>query len=581
MAKIVKIFFSNDSKVTISFNYLKDSEIEDLTSLLFDYGCNILEQNNSFIKLEANDFCVVASDLLIFLNKKKIKLKTDNKCQSLVKDIKEFDEGRTSKKRILKKLKLSNNFKRKLSKHQLRNVKKLLQLRHGASFSVPGAGKTTEALALLDAKETASPTLIICPKNAFASWEEQINLCLRKASCTRLVGNLAETIKRAKVSAEYLLITYSKFANISDKLLSVLGKKTFNIILDESHKIKRGEDGKWGNEILKASPLAENRIILSGTPLPNSEEDLSPQIKFLFPHLKNILNPGNFIKPFYVRTTKNELRLPKIYPKLVPVKLSRKQKTLYDIIKSKFLRDQKGIFDINDRETLRKINKCYIRLLQVVSNPLLLLRSDLEFKDQNIYDLFEEGPKISYACKRAREIATIGQKVIIWSYFKENINLIASHLSDLNAVLIYGDTNIGDEEEEDTREYRIKKFKNDPNCSVLVANPAACGESISLHQECHFALYVDRTYNAAHYLQSQDRIHRYGLPKNVKTFIEILYTKSTIDESINRRLNLKISRMASILSDPSLNIEPEDDDDVLISSSNDATDFLKTLKKND
>jgi len=183
------------------------------------------------------------------------------------------------------------------------------------------------------------------------------------------------------------------------------------------------------------------------------------------------------------------------------------------------------------------------------------------------------------ACRRAREITKLGQKVIIWSYFKENINLIASHLSDLNAVLIYGDTNIGDEDEEDTREFRIKKFKTDSSCSVLVANPAACGESISLHLECHFALYVDRTYNAAHYLQSQDRIHRYGLPKNTRTFIEILYAKNTIDESINRRLIHKTARMASILSDPSLNIEPEDEDDFSISDSKDAADFLKTVIK--
>ena len=112
-----------------------------------------------------------------------------------------------------------------------------------------------------------------------------------------------------------------------------------------------------------------------------------------------------------------------------------------------------------------------------------------------------------------------------------------------------------------------------------MANPAACGESISLHQNCHFAIYVDRTYNAAHYLQSQDRIHRFGLSKNTKTIVEILYAKNTIDESINRRLNLKTRRMAEILSDSSLHVEPEDDDDILISNEKDAQDFVSTLRK--
>ena len=43
---------------------------------------------------------------------------------------------------------------------------------------------------------------------------------------------------------------------------------------------------------------------------------------------------------------------------------------------------------------------------------------------------------------------------------------------------------------------------------VLVANPAAAAESISLHEHCNHALYLDRTYNAGQFLQSQDRIHR-------------------------------------------------------------------------
>lgn len=578
MAKVVQIYFSQDCKVIISLDSLLVNQKEEIASLFFDYGCNILYQNKNVLKTDANDFCIAATDLYAFFLKNKIKVKQDGKVSRLISEIKEFNKpSKGLKEKAL--FKLSKNFKRTLTKHQIRNVKKLLQNNHGASFSVPGAGKTTEALALLDAKRNTFPCLVICPKNAFASWEEQISVCLKKGKVLRIISNSIDEIKNNKPLPNYLLITYSRFSNISDKLLPFLAKNDFNIILDESHKIKRGAEGKWGSEVLKAAPHARSRIILSGTPLPNSEEDLVPQIKFLFPHLKNIYNPGNFIKRFYVRTTKKELNLPKLYSRLIPVKLSSKQKCLYEIIKNKFARDQKGIFDISDRETLRKINKCYMRLLQVISNPLLLLKSDIEFNNSKIYDLFEEGPKIMQACKRAREITKLGQKVIIWSYFKENINLIASHLSDLNAVLIYGDTNIGDEDEEDTREFRIKKFKTDSSCSVLVANPAACGESISLHLECHFALYVDRTYNAAHYLQSQDRIHRYGLPKNTRTFIEILYAKNTIDESINRRLIHKTARMASILSDPSLNIEPEDEDDFSISDSKDAADFLKTVIK--
>jgi SNF2 family DNA or RNA helicase len=576
MAKIVKIACSKNSKIEIFYKTLSTTEKDDIVSLLYDYGCNILDQDRNSFKIEPNDFSVSVIDLLKYLKRRTVQVKLDARAEKIVEQIYHFN-----RKNPKVKFRLSSNFHRKITNLQRRNVNRLLQYKHGASFSVPGAGKTTEALAFLDGQKNKYATLIICPKNAFGSWEEQLKQCLRKYFCKRLVGNDASVLREAKNPRGFFFITYSKFSNISEKLLPVLSTKPFNIILDESHKIKKGEDGKWGREVLRIAPFAESRIILSGTPLPNSEDDLIPQIKFLFPHLKTISDPGVFIKKYYVRTTKKELKLPKLSCRLVNIPLSKNQNHLYKIIKSRMFRNTIGIHNLKDRETLRKINKCYIQLLQVISNPLLLLKAGFQFDDNNIYKLFEEGPKISYACIKARQLAAKGQKVIIWSYFKENIDLIASHLRDLNAVLIYGDTNVGDEKEEDTREFRINKFKNDESCSVLVANPAACGESISLHQNCHFAIYVDRTYNAAHYLQSQDRIHRFGLPKHTKTNVEILFSKNTIDESINRRLNQKTRRMAEILSDSSLHIEPEDDDDLFISNIKDAQDLLNTINKND
>src|SRR5262249_7274827 len=93
-----------------------------------------------------------------------------------------------------------------------------------------------------------------------------------------------------------------------------------------------------------------------------------------------------------------------------------------------------------------------------------------------------------------------------------------------------------------------------PNCMVLVANPAACGEGISLHEVCHHAIYVDRNYNAAQYLQSEDRLHRLGLKK--RPIIEILACPATVDMSVNSRLITKVRLMGAVLTDYNLNIAP-------------------------
>ena len=90
----------------------------------------------------------------------------------------------------------------------------------------------------------------------------------------------------------------------------------------------------------------------------------------------------------------------------------------------------------------------------------------------------------------------------------------------------------------------------------MVANPAAACEGISLHMICRNAIYVDRTFNAAHYLQSEDRIHRLGLRKDQVPTVEIVECRSTIDEIVRLRLNSKVDRMATVLNDKTLSVDP-------------------------
>ena len=71
---------------------------------------------------------------------------------------------------------------------------------------------------------------------------------------------------------------------------------------------------------------------------------------------------------------------------------------------------------------------------------------------------------------------------------------------------------------------------------------------------------MDRTYNAAHWIQSKKRIHRIGIAPDVKTKYTILMSKyenrnlRTIDDHINENLNEKEEKMAEFLADPRLNL---------------------------
>ena len=69
---------------------------------------------------------------------------------------------------------LASGFMRPLSTDQARNVRKLVARNAAATFSVPGAGKTTEALAFYFIKANRDENLVvIAPKIALAAWEEQ------------------------------------------------------------------------------------------------------------------------------------------------------------------------------------------------------------------------------------------------------------------------------------------------------------------------------------------------------------------------------------------------------------------------
>ena len=123
-------------------------------------------------------------------------------------------------------------------------------------------------------------------------------------------------------------------------------------------------------------------------------------------------------------------------------------------------------------------------------------------------------------------------------------------------MFIHGGVDAGDDADEDSREGKLRLFHDDPNIMALVANPAAAAEGISLHTVFHHALYLDRTFNAAHYLQSEDRIHRLGLPPEQATTIEFVECEGTVDETVRLRLDFKVGQMAAALNDPGLNVTP-------------------------
>lgn len=480
---------------------------------------------------------------------------------------------------------ISRGFERELKPYQLSNVTQLAGLPAGATFSVPGAGKTTEAVALYTfRKKEDTKLLIVAPKNAFAAWEETVQKCLpaNTPSIVRLRGGANNIKGILKTNPDIMLVTYQQLPNAVSEISHFLSNKPFFMFLDESHRIKRGSNGVYGKTVLNMAHLPELKLIMSGTPLPNKVSDLIPQLNFLYPELKADENTVvERVRPIYVRTTKDKLDIPPVNYKTTKVQMSVAQRKLYNLLRSEELRQAEILF-AKDRNQLRSLGKSVLTMLQVASNPALLAKRDFKYPDF-LKDVLQEGdsPKIAYVCSRARQLAKEKRKVIIWSSFVENVELISRRLVDLGAEFIHGGVDSGSEEDTETREAKIKNFHYDDNRFVLVANPAAAGEGISLHKVCHDAIYLDRSYNAAHFMQSVDRIHRLGLDKNDVINVEIVESPDSIDQSVDRRLTDKINRMSVVLDDPSIRVVPEYTDEELDFdglTENDIFDYLNHLR---
>lgn len=453
-------------------------------------------------------------------------------------------------------------FERKLSPEQKRNVTKIAGLPSAATFSVPGAGKTTEALAFFFFKADVNERLlVVAPKNAFAAWDEQIATCIPSAEAVfvRLRGGAEKIAKLLDDNPRFLLISYQQLARVSDIIAAHCAKHPISVFLDESHRIKSGVGKMTARAVLGLSHLPTSKLIMSGTPMPQSVEDLIPQFSFLYPEIPATAdNVIELMRPVYVRTNKKELGLPPITRRIVSLPLAPCQGELYKLMKSEVAREAAGALSIRTKQVFRSLGRSVARLLQFVSNPALL-SSELGFAHPHLLAavLAEgEGPKLKYVIKRTRQLAREGKKVLIWSSFVRNVEYVADRLQDLGAVYIHGGVDAGDEDDDETREGKIKLFHDDPTVLVMVANPAAASEGISLHRVCHHAIYLDRTFNAAHYLQSEDRIHRFGLERDQSTNIEIVECLGSVDETVKERLNFKIGKMAEALEDSSLKPDP-------------------------
>jgi SNF2 family DNA or RNA helicase len=134
------------------------------------------------------------------------------------------------------------------------------------------------------------------------------------------------------------------------------------------------------------------------------------------------------------------------------------------------------------------------------------------------------------------------EKVVLWSYYRATLVRLASRYDPYGVARIDGSIT-----DVDDRRRAISAFQHDPSVRLFVGNPAAAGAGVTLHA-ARFAVYESMSNQAAHYLQSLDRIHRRGQGRAVEYFT--LLSPGTVEISEYDRLKRKAAAQADLLGDP-------------------------------
>jgi superfamily II DNA or RNA helicase len=454
------------------------------------------------------------------------------------------------------------HFKAELRKYQQKGLDWLWFL-HSLQFGAcladdMGLGKTVELLGFLSALKNngnsnsfAKASLIIIPASLIANWEQEI---LRFAPGLKYYiahpeahrsKNVEPQDEKALDSIDLVITTYTLVQKYT-----WLQSYTWNyVILDEAQAIKNPST-KQARAIKKLN--AQNRIIMTGTPIENRLSDLWSLFDFLNPGLlgtskefksfsKNIKNdPHGYsrlrrvISPYILRRLKTDKKVISDLPDKVEMKtftqLSRKQVVLYEQLVREL---EETIEQTEGIQRKGLILASLMKLKQICNHPD-------QYSGNGVFEEKDSGKFL-----RLREVVeTIyekREKMLVFTQFKEITKPLSEFLAEIfgrDGLLLHGSIPVG------KRKLLIQEFQSQDYVPFMVLSLKAGGVGLNLTAANH-VIHFDRWWNPAVENQATDRAFRIGQNKNV--LVHKFITRGTIEEKIDLMLERKAELSKEII----------------------------------
>lgn len=442
----------------------------------------------------------------------------------------------------------------KLDDHQKTNVAvmTLPGLPGLCVFDEQGTGKTVTsifAFDLLVQRSEVDIALVIAPKSMVPEWPTDLNR-FKGDTYKHVVISGSRHEKRAALGsgADFFITNFETAVSMEPELAAMLRCRNGRavLIVDESFYVKN-LDAKRTTSVKRLREYCSRAFVLCGAPAPNSPHDLIEQFNIVdfgltfagvdIPDDRGAALPvvqcSVEERGLFVRHLKSSVlpNLPgkKFHRILLP--LQPEQRRLYTGALRNLIVDLRSVDDNTFQRRLGSFLAKRSALLQICSNPA------------SVSEGYEEVPAKLQALDSLLDevISRRGEKVILWSFYTAAIDAEVARYSRFNPVRYDG--TVSDVAQ---RREAVRKFQEDDETKLFIANPAAAGTGLTLHR-ARFAIYESMSNQAAHYLQSLDRIHRRGQTREVEYLI--LLCEGTLEVEEYERMGRKERAAKTILGD--------------------------------
>ncbi|XP_014520987.1 protein CHROMATIN REMODELING 19 [Vigna radiata var. radiata] len=316
-----------------------------------------------------------------------------------------------------------SDFQPLLKPYQLVGVNFLLLLyRKGIGGAIladeMGLGKTVQAITYLTLLKRlhndSGPHLIVCPASVLENWERELKRWCpyfsvlqyhgagRAAYCKEL-----NSLSKAGLPPPFnvLLVCYSLYERHSAQQKDdrkILKRWRWScVLMDEAHALKDKNSFRWKN-LMSVARNANQRLMLTGTPLQNDLHELWSLLEFMMPDifasedvdLKKLLNAEDrdligrmksILGPFILRRLKSDV-MQQLVPKIQQVEyviMERQQESAYKEAIEEYRAVSQARMakcsELNSKNLLavlprRQINNYFVQFRKIANHPLLIRR---------------------------------------------------------------------------------------------------------------------------------------------------------------------------------------------------------------